>query len=230
MKLLMLKDGQARTSIQHWFHILNSKLRPLLVQHSFRLWGGVWRLGKSSYWNKQGFGLRICLKRKTSILWRQLKRISCRWRLTWFNRFRIWIWWRWLDLWLCGWNFLIILRWLVLDRKRGVRLVSWSMVFLCGFSKTFLFLVCLVLPFWSLKWWGLIILPGWLSFRIEGRRLGLLIVVFLIFNDLLSPLGFEFTASVFICVVDYFKLAGVDVQDCSSEDVFELDTRIFASF
>ena len=54
--------------------------------------------------------------------------------------------------------------------------------------------------------------------------------MFFIFSEVLSSLGFEFAASVFICVVDYFKLSGVDVEDCSSEDVFELDTGILASF
>lgn len=47
---------------------------------------------------------------------------------------------------------------------------------------------------------------------------------------LLSTLGFEFTSSVLVGVVDNFELPRVDVEDGSYEDVLELYAWVFAAF
>lgn len=46
----------------------------------------------------------------------------------------------------------------------------------------------------------------------------------------LAALCLEFAAGVFVGIVDYFELAGVDVEDGSDEDVLELDACVFATF
>jgi hypothetical protein len=46
----------------------------------------------------------------------------------------------------------------------------------------------------------------------------------------LAPLCLELAAGVLVGVVDYFELAGVDVEDGSDEDVLELYACVFATF